>query len=162
MSLSYGCVQRIVVALGSDDSAKELVASVNTGAGGTSAVLSSDSDATHLGFFGVTAVARAAAITQGYATAARANPAITTTSPSTTLVLTATAIAAKTASLTLIDIDPTSLVTIADTMSQDLKDIGAAYNTLRVELAAAVADLLAVKKLLNALVDDAQGYGLAQ
>ena len=40
-------------------------------------------------------------ITQTYATAAAVNPNITTTSPSATLVLTATNIASKTASLTL-------------------------------------------------------------
>ena len=97
MPLSDGCVRHVVAALCSNDAANELVASVNTGAGGTPAVFSSDTDATHLGFFGVTAVTRIGAYTQTYATALRTNPAVTTTSPSTTLVLTATAIAAKTA-----------------------------------------------------------------
>jgi hypothetical protein len=45
-------------------------------------------------------------------------------------------------------------------MSQNLKDIGAAYNTLRVEVAAAVADLLALKKLVNQIVDDLQVAGI--
>ncbi len=160
MSLSQEGERELFSALGKSV-APEVLSMLNAGSGGTSLIFSSGTDATHLGFFGTTAVVQAAAYVQTYATATRTHTAVTTTSPSTTLVLSATAIAAKTASLTLIDIDPTSLVTIADTMSQDLKDIGVAFNTLRVEVAAAVADLLVVKKLINSLIDDAQGYGLA-
>ena len=100
------------------------------------------------------------AITQTYATAAASHPAVTTTSPSTTLVLTGTNIAAKTASLTLTDAVNTNAGTVATSLDQAQKDIGTAFNTLRVELAAAVADILALKKLVNQVVDDLQAYGI--
>lgn len=160
MSLSAECVRHLVVSLCSNDAANELTAAVNAGVGGTPAVFSTDTDATHLGFFGVTAVAQAAAITQTYNVAARSNPNVTTTSPSTTLVLTGTGIAAKTASLTLTDAVNTNAGTVATSLDQAQKDIGTAFNTLRVEVAAAVADILAIKKLLNSLIDDHQSYGL--
>lgn len=100
------------------------------------------------------------AIAQTYSTAAASNPNVTTTSPSTTLVLTGTNIAAKTASLTLTDAVNTNAGTVATSLDQAQKDLGTAINTIRVELAAAVADILAVKKLLNQVVDDLQAFGI--
>ncbi len=115
-----------------------------------------------VGFYGVTPTARRSAYTQTYATADKTHANATTTGPSTTLVLTATAIAAKTASLTLTDADVTSLATLTGSVNQAQKDIGTAFNTLRVEVAAAVADLADLKQLVNAVIDDLQADGLAQ
>jgi hypothetical protein len=100
------------------------------------------------------------AITQTYATTATTHPNVTTTSPSTTLVLTGTNIAAKTASLTLTDAVNTNAASVATSLDQAQKDIGTAFNTLRVEVAAAVADILALKKVVNQIVDDLQAYGI--
>jgi hypothetical protein len=114
-----------------------------------------------LGFFGVTAVVQGTAYTQtAYATADKTVANITTTSPSTTLVLSGTNIAAKTPSLTLTDAVNTNAGTVATSLDQAQKDIGTAFNTLRVEVAALVADLADVKQALNSVIDDLQAFGL--
>lgn len=88
--------------------------------------------------------------TQTYSTAAATVPAAI----SATLVLTATNIANKTASLTLTESDVASLAAMKVTNDQMAKDIGTAMNLIS-------ADLLAVKKLVNQIIDDLQLQGLA-
>src|SRR3990172_9493301 len=83
--------------------------------------------------------------TQTYSTADRtaANPT------SGILVLTATDIAAKTASLTLTDNDETSAATVKSTADQLAKDLGANMNALRV-------DLVDLKGVVNSIIDALQ------
>lgn len=88
------------------------------------------------------------AITQTYSTADVTMPAAT----ASTLVLTGTNIAAKTASLTLTDAVNTNAGTVATSLDQAQKDIGTAMNLI-------TADVLAVKKLLNTVIDALQANG---
>lgn len=110
--------------------------------------------------WGVTPIAAAARVTftQTYSTSDATIAAVTTTSPSTTLVLTATNIASKTASLTLGQSAATNPTDAQ--FDQAMKDIGTAFNTLRVEVAAAVADILAMKKNDNKIIDALQALGI--
>lgn len=108
---------------------------------------------------------------QTYSTADVTVPNATYAAPTqtaNTLVLTATAIAAKTASLTLIDLDNTNAASVADTGNQNFKDVGTAINTANVslastntQLAALAADVLILKKLINSLIDIDQANGFA-
>lgn len=91
---------------------------------------------TTMGFFGVTPVTRPAAITQTYSTAARTNPAYTTDDESV----------AYTGS----PADAASTAKLAD------------LNALRVAYVNLEADHLALKKLLNAVIDDLQALGFSQ
>ncbi len=71
----------MVQAIGAD-AAQEFVAAVNTSTG--SGPISAGSDATHLGFFSVTAVAQASAYTLTYSTKLRTNSSLTAVTVSTT------------------------------------------------------------------------------
>ena len=99
------------------------------------------------------------AITQTYATAAASHPAATTSAPAA-LTLTATAIAAKTAADLLTDSDVASLAAMKVTNDQLAKDLGTKINALRTDHIALIADVLALKKLVNQIVDDLQAYGV--
>lgn len=99
--------------------------------------------ASKLSFYGVTAVARAAAYTQTYATAARTQN-----------------------NLTGVDLTDNSTGTASDTIA----DAGVLYvqateNDFRASIARAVdrllVDITNVKQVVNAIIDDSQGYGLA-
>lgn len=151
MSLSDYTVRHIVASLCANDAAAELIAAVNTGSGGTSAVFSAATDATHLGFFGITATVRASAITQTYATAARtqANPTYAALTDNTggTPAATFAAITAPAANAT------TSL-------TADMTAVKNALAQIAVSLAALNADVINVKQVLNSVVDDLQLYGL--
>lgn len=81
--------------------------------------------------------------TQTYSTAAATVPAV----PATTLTLTATNIAAKTPSVTLTDAVNTNAGTVATSLDQAQKDLGTAINLL-------AADVLALKKVVNQLIND--------
>lgn len=86
-----------------------------------------------IGLYGVTPAARAAAYTQTYATAARVNPAATALAVATT---------------------PAALVSYGYTQAQ--------ADAIPVAINALEADLLAMKKLVNALIDDSQAIGISQ
>lgn len=96
-------------------------------------------------YLGDLSAAPGTAMTQTYATAAVTVPA----DISATLVLTGTNIAAKTASLTLTDAVNTNAGTVATSLDQAQKDIGTAMNIIS-------ADLLAIKKVVNTLIDALQ------
>ena len=87
------------------------------------------------------------AYTQTYSTADTTVPAAVAP-----LVLTATNIAAKTASTTLTDAVNTNAGTVATSLDQAQKDLGTQINTL-------AADVLALKKVINSLIDDLQVAG---
>jgi len=89
------------------------------------------------------------AITQTYATADTTQPAPTAAA----LVLTATAIAAKTASLTLTESDVASLAAMKVTNDQLAKDVGTAVNKN-------TDDVLALNKVVVTLIDTLQAAGL--
>lgn len=110
--------------------------------------------------WGVTPIAASsrATFTQTYSTASLTVANITTQSPSATLVLSATNIASKTASLTLGQ--SSGSAPTENEFNQLAKDVGTAYNTLRVEVAAAVADILAMKKNDTAIIDALQALGI--
>lgn len=84
------------------------------------------------------------AITQTYSTTATVMPAAVTD-----LVLTATNIAAKTPSETLSDAVATNAGTVAASLDQAQADLGAKINAIN-------ADVLAIKKLLNTVIDALQ------
>ena len=188
MSLSTDAANRLNSALASNSAGAEIVALLNGSQGAASTftggltvttanmtindvdiVLSATTGTKigtattqKLGFYNATPIVQPSAYTQtAYATADKTVANITTTSPSTTLILTATNIAAKTASLTLTDAVATNAGTVAVSLDQAQKDIGTAFNTLRVEVAALVADLADVKQALNSVIDDLQVLGLA-
>jgi multisubunit Na+/H+ antiporter MnhC subunit len=106
---------------------------------------------TTFGVFGVGPVTRASAYTQTYATADKTHADPT----SAALVLTATNIAAKTASATLTDAVNTNAGTVATSLDQAQKDLGTMINALRV-------DVLDLKQLVNSVIDDLQAYGILQ
>lgn len=83
------------------------------------------------------------AYTQTYSTAAAVVPAV----PATTLTLTATSIASKTPSVTLSDSDTANAAAVAASLDQAQKDLGTAINLL-------AADVLAIKKVVNQLIND--------
>lgn len=89
------------------------------------------------------------AFTQTYSTAAAVVPAAPTN-----LTLTATAIAAKTASTTLTDSGTADAAAVADSLNQAQKDLGTQINTL-------AADVLALKKLVTQIIDILQAASLA-
>lgn len=105
-----------------------------------------------VGFFGVTPASRAAAYTQTYSTALRTVPAATTHTltdssggtPSTTAV----------AAMTGVDGTGSNAAPLTATKNN--------IATLAAEQALLAADLVALKKVVNALIDDQQAYGLAQ
>ncbi len=84
------------------------------------------------------------AITQTYSTTATTMPAAVTD-----LVLTGTNIAAKTPSSTLTDAVNTNAGTVATSLDQAQADLGAKINAIN-------ADVLAIKKLLNTVIDALQ------
>lgn len=88
------------------------------------------------------------AYTQTYSTAAKTVPAAVDD-----LVLTATNIAAATASGTLTDAVNTNAGTVATSLDQAQKDLGAKINAIN-------ADVLALKKVVTAIIDDLQTLGL--
>lgn len=95
--------------------------------------------------------------TQTYSTAARTVPNATVAAP-TAAVLTATNIASKTAAATLTQ---SSATNPSDTEFDQLaKDLGTLINSQRTEIVALTADVLALKKVVTALVDDLQAHGL--
>ena len=122
--------------------------------------------------WGVSPVSSASkqAMTQTYATADAEIAAVTNVAPTetaNTVVLTGTNIAAKTASLTLIDAVNTNAGTVATSLDQAQKDLGTAINRVNtnlastnVQLAALAADVLADKKNLNKVIDALQALGL--
>lgn len=87
--------------------------------------------------------------TQTYATASATHSDFT----SGVVVLTATDIAAKTASLTLTDNDETSAATVKSTADQLAKDLGTNMNALR-------ADLLNLKQVVNKVIDALQASNI--
>lgn len=89
------------------------------------------------------------AFTQTYATTSTTVPNAT----AATLVLTGTNIAAKTASATLTDAVNTNAGTVATSLDQAQKDLGTQIN-------ANAADILALKKVVNALIDELQAAGM--
>lgn len=101
--------------------------------------------------WGVTPVGKRTTYTETYNTPARTIPAAT----ASTLVLTGTNIAAKTASLTLTDAVNTNAGTVATSLDQAQKDIGTALNLVS-------ADVLALKKLVVALVQDMKALGFVK
>lgn len=121
-------------------------------------------------FNGGTPVDAADVFTETYSTAHRTLSNATYSAPSqsaNTLVLTATAIAGKTASLTLSDSGTADAAAVADSLNQAQKDLGTAINTLNTNLAAAVtqlaalaADVLQLKKNVVAIVQDLKACGL--
>lgn len=84
------------------------------------------------------------AITQTYSTADTVMPAAVGN-----LVLTATNIAAATASDTLTDAVNTNAGTVAASLDQAQKDLGTKINAIN-------ADVLAIKKLINTIIDALQ------
>ena len=84
------------------------------------------------------------AVTQTYDTTAATMPAAVTG-----LTLTATNIAAATASDTLTDAVATNAGTVATSLDQAQKDLGTKINAIN-------ADVLAIKKLLNTVIDALQ------
>lgn len=92
-------------------------------------------DATGLSFFGVATVARAAALTQTYATVSRTNPAMTSVAVATTAA--------------------TSVGPFGYTTAAQADAIPVAINALRV-------DVEGIKQFVNAMADDFQAYGLEQ
>lgn len=103
-----------------------------------------------VGFFGVAASAKASAYTQTYSTAAKTVAAATThtITDSSTGTPSTSALAAMTG---------------VDGAGSNAAPLTATKNniaTLGAELALANADIVALKKVVNALVDDLQAYGL--
>jgi len=90
-------------------------------------------NSTNLAFFGVTAVARASAYTQTYSTASHTHPALTATTVATTAA---------------------TLVAYGYTQAQ--------ADAIPVAINALLSDLTDLKKLVNAIIDDHQAYGLFQ
>lgn len=86
--------------------------------------------------------------TQTYTTAAKTVP-----DAPANLTLTATAIAAKTASTTLSDSGTADAAAVADSLNQAQKDLGTQINTI-------AADVLALKKNVTAIIDDLQSLGM--
>lgn len=95
--------------------------------------------ATSAGFFGATAVGQRSAYTQTYSTAARSVPALTAVAPAAL-----TAVAAVGEAPTAAEYDAL------------LADVTA----VRAEVVKLVADALADKKVITALIDDLQAFGL--
>ena len=95
-----------------------------------------------LGFYGVTPVVRPSAYTQTYDTAARTVPAATA------------------AALTVADGAGTNDGTIG-AITGDASVI-AAVQELSAQITALIADDLALKKVITAIIDDLQSLGLAQ
>jgi hypothetical protein len=87
-----------------------------------------------VGFFGVTPVVRQSAYTQTYATASKTHPAVTSVAVATT----------------------------AATNSSPYGYAQAQADAIPVAINANRADILALKQVVNALIDDLQAYGLAQ
>ena len=148
MSITSAAAERLVEALCDRDAANQFVNLINTG---TSPVFSSDTDATHLGFFAVTAAARPTAYTQTYATATRTQSNLTyaaiTDSTGGTASTTFAAITAPAANAT------TSL-------TADMVAVQNALAQIAVSLGALNTDITNVKRVLNSVIDDLQAYGL--
>ena len=87
-----------------------------------------------ISFYGAAAVARPAALVQTYATAARTHPAVTSAAVTMT--------------------EATAVTPFGFAQAQ-ANEIPVAINALR-------ADLLSLKNLVNALIDDLQAVGLSQ
>lgn len=110
----------------------------------TSAFIRIEGNATGLGFFGVTPVARPSAYTQTYATATKthSNPTSATLTDSTT----------GTPDTTVADV---GLIFSQATLNNNFADLIAQINALR-------NDVINVKGVLNSVVDDHQALGLLQ
>lgn len=123
------------------------------GAANTNAASGTDLNLSNLDILPKTVVAAGGVVgttfTQTYATADATHADLT----SGVIVLTATDIAAKTASLTLTDNDETSAATVKSTADQLAKDLGANMNALRV-------DLVDLKGVVNSLIDALQAAGV--
>jgi hypothetical protein len=149
MPISILSRQRLAQALGNAGDADEIVNAVDHTGPGFVRPFSDDVDATHLGFFGTTAAVIGPAFTVGYSFSTHTISNVT----AVPLVLTATAIAAATASATLTDANVTSLATLGASLNQAQKNLGAEINAL-------VVDLANVKQVLNGVILDLMSFGL--
>lgn len=114
----------------------------------------SDNTSTTFAVFGVTPVVRAAAYTQTYATAARTVP--NATYSAVTIGTVATSVAKTNSSpYGFSSGDADKVVTFCGAVPTDL-------TALNVALAALAADVILIKQVVGALIDDLQGYGFAQ
>lgn len=102
-----------------------------------------------IGFYGVTAAARPSAYTQTYATAAKTVPIAT--------VHALTDSTTGTVSTTQVVAIGVGAVDVACALAADVRNALATLNAENVLLA---ADVLALKKLINAIIDDGQVVGL--
>jgi hypothetical protein len=150
MSLSGNARQILVVALGNRDAAQELSAALDASTG-ANAVFSASTDATHLGFFGVTVSTRATAYTQTYATATKTHSAPTAVAltnstggtPATTFAVIVAPAANATTSLTA-----------------DMTAVQNALAQTAVSINALIVDVANIKQVVNSIIDDLQLYGL--
>jgi hypothetical protein len=110
-----------------------------------------------LHFNGGTPVDAADTYTETYSTAARTIPAATVAAP-TAAVLTATNIAAKTPAALLTQ--STGTAPTESDFNQLAMDLGTLVNSQRTQIVALTADVLALKKLIVALVQDLKAVGL--
>jgi hypothetical protein len=115
-------------------------------AGGAAAnlVLSTGTDATHLGFFGVTVTTRATAYTQTYSTSTKTHSAETSAALTDSTAGTPGA----------------TLAALTGTYASDVATIRNWGASLAAQVNALITDLTNVKGVLNAVIDDLQLYGL--